>query len=447
MALPPGPRGPAVYQSLRLMLSPIDYLERCLRRFGDVFTLRFVGMGDLVYVADTEAIKGIFTGDASVFRAGEANQIMEPVLGERSVLLLDEDEHLRERRLLLPPFHGERVRRYRELVGEIAAAEIARWPRGRPFELRPRMQAITLEVILRAVFGIQEAERLDRLRALLPRMLDHGTVVVWMPFLRRDLGPGSPWRRFLRVRAEVDELLYDEIARRREAADLEEREDVLSMLLQTRSEGQGPLTQKELRDELMTLLLAGHETTATGLAWAFERLTRNPRVMHRLRESLDEEDEGEAYLEAVAKETLRARPVVYDVARKLGVPATVKGWELPAGAYVVPSITAVHLLRGIYEDAAEFRPERFLDGDQPDSYAWIPFGGGRRRCIGAAFATMEMKAVLAEVVRHVEVRAADPKPERMKLHNVTLKPAKGARVVVADRRPLPSQQRVAASTA
>ena len=408
MALPPGPRGPAVYQSLRLMLRPIDYLEHCLRRYGDVFTLRFVGMGNLVYVADTETIKEVFTGDASVFRAGEANEVMEPVLGSRSVLLLDEDEHLRERRLLLPPFHGERVRRYRELVGEIAAAEIDRWPRGRPFPLRPRMQAITLEVIMRAVFGIQEGERLDRLRALLPRMLDHGTVVVWMPFLRRDLGPGSPWRRFVRVRGEVDALIYDEIRRRREAPDLEERDDILSMLLQARNEDGVAMTEKELRDELMTLLLAGHETTATGLAWAFERLTRNPRVMSRLVESL--EDDDDTYLDAVAKETLRARPVVYDVARRLGAPATVKGWRLPAGAYVVPSITAVHLLQGIYERAEEFRPERFLEGDQPDSYAWIPFGGGRRRCIGAAFATMEMKAVLAEVLARVEVQRRTSAP-------------------------------------
>jgi cytochrome P450 family 135 len=431
MALPPGPRGPAVYQSLRLMLRPVDYLEHCFRRYGDVFTLRFVGMGDLVYVADPETIKEVFTGDASVFRAGAANEVLEPVLGSRSVLLLDEEEHLRERRLLLPPFHGERVRRYRELVGEIAAAEIERWPRGRPFALRPRMQAITLEVIMRAVFGIQEGERLDRLRALLPRMLDHGTIVVWMPFLRRDLGPGSPWRRFVRVRAEVDALLFDEIRRRREVADLEERDDVLSMLLQARNEDGEPMSEPELRDELITLLLAGHETTATGLAWAFERLTRNPRVMSRLVESL--EDDDEAYLDAVAKETLRARPVVYDVARRLGAPATVKGWKLPAGAYVVPSITAVHLLQGIYDRAEEFRPERFLEGDQPDAYSWIPFGGGRRRCIGAAFATMEMKAVLAEVLARVEVRAPDPRPERIKLHNVTLVPAKGARVLVADR--------------
>jgi cytochrome P450 family 135 len=440
MPLPPGPRGPAVLQSLRLLLQPIDFLEQCLRRYGDLFTLRFVGMGDLVYVADTETVKEIFTGDPQVFHAGEANEVMEPVLGSRSVLLLDEDEHLRERRLLLPPFHGERVRGYRELVGAIAAAEVERWPRGRPFSLRPRMQAITLEVILRAVFGIREADRLDRLRSLLPKMLDHGTVVVWMPFLRRDLGPGSPWRRFTRVRAEVDGLLLDEIRRRRDAADLGERDDVLSMLLQARDEDGRPLGEKELRDELMTLLLAGHETTATGLAWAFERLTRHPRVLSRLMESLTDE-EDDAYLDAVAKETLRARPVVYDVARKLAAPATVKGWQLPAGAYVVPSITAIHLLRGIYDRAEEFRPERFLDGDPPDSYAWIPFGGGRRRCIGAAFATMEMKAVLREVLKRVEVRAPDPKPERIRLHNVTLVPGKGARVVVADRvrPPVPSE--------
>jgi cytochrome P450 len=256
---------------------------------------------------------------------------------------------------------------------------------------------------------------------------------VWTPFMRGDLGPGSPWRRFVRVRAKVDELLLDEIRRRREAPDLEERDDVLSMLLLARNEDGEPMTEKELRDELITLLLAGHETTATGLAWAFERLTRTPRVMARLLESLEDEDEGDAYLDAVAKETLRARPVVYDVARKLGAPATVKGWRLPAGVHVVPSITAIHLFQGVYEQADEFRPERFLEGDQPDSYAWIPFGGGRRRCIGAAFATMEMKAVMAEVLRRVEVRAPDLTPERLKLHNVTLMPAKGARVVVSDR--------------
>jgi cytochrome P450 family 135 len=430
MALPPGPRGPALLQSLRLILSPIGFLEHCLGRYGDVFTLRFVGMGDLVYVADTEAVKDIFTGDAHVFHAGEANQVMEPVLGPRSLLLLDEDEHLRERRLLLPPFHGDRVRRYRELVAEIAAAETARWPRGREFPLRPRMQAITLEVILRAVFGIREAERLDRLRTLIPKMLDHGGVIIWMPFLRRDLGPGSPWRRFVRVRAEVDRLLLDEIRRRREVADLDERDDVLSLLLQARGEDGQPMGDGELRDELVTLLLAGHETTATGLAWAFERLTRTQRVMAHLEEAIAADDEE--YLDAVVKETLRARPVVYDVARKLAAPATVKGWEVPAGAYVVPSITGIHLLQGVYEEPDEFRPERFLES-QPDSYAWIPFGGGRRRCIGAAFAQMEMKVVLREVLLRVTLRAPDPKPEKQKLHNVTLVPAKGARVVVADR--------------
>jgi cytochrome P450 len=443
MTLPPGPRGPAFVQSLRLMLRPIDYMEACLRRYGDVFTLRFIGMGNLVYVADTEIVKEIFTGDPRIFHAGEANQVMEPVLGSRSVLLLDDDEHLRERRLLLPPFHGERVRRYRELVAEIAGREVERWPRGEPFSLRPRMQAITLEVILRAVFGIREAERLDRLRALLPRMLDHGTVVVWTPFLRRDLGPGSPWRRFVRVRAQVDSLLLDEIRGRRQAADLAERDDILSMLLQARREDGTPMGEDELRDELMTLLLAGHETTATGLAWAFERLARNPQVMARLVESLDDTDE--AYLEAVAKETLRARPVVYDVARKLAAPVTIRGWKLPAGTYVVPSITAIHLLRGIYERADEFVPERFL-GSQPEPYAWIPFGGGPRRCIGAAFATMEMKVVLREVLTRVAVRAPDRSPERQRLRNVTLVPAKGARVIVEERPSASSRAEAAAES-
>jgi cytochrome P450 len=432
MTLPPGPVGPALVQTARLIRDPLGFLEGSIRRYGDVFTVRFIGMGNLVYIADAQILKEVFTGDPSLLRAGEANAFMEPVLGPRSLLLLDRDEHLHQRRLLLPPFHGEKVRHYAEMVAEVVAREVERWPLGRPFALRPRTQAITLEVILRAVFGIQEAERLDRLRDLIPRLLRHGNMVVWMPWMHRDLGPLSPWGRFKRLRDAVDEILFDEIRHRRELDDLAERDDVLSLLVQARDEEGRPMSDAELRDELLTLLLAGHETTATGLAWAFERLLRHPSALGRLVDEIDAGTEEE-YLDAVVKETLRVRPVVYDVARLLTAPFSVRGWELPAGTYVVPSITGVHLFTGHYPEAQEFRPERFLEG-QPEPYEWIPFGGGRRRCIGAAFAQMEMKAALREILSLVTLRAPAPDSEAVRLHNVTLVPAKGARVAVTARR-------------
>jgi cytochrome P450 len=429
MSLPAGPRGPAWAQTLRFMRDPLAFLERCLARYGDVFTIRFLGYGNLVYTTDPEAIKEIFTGDGSTFQAGRANEVLEPVLGARSVLLLDEDAHLHQRRLLLPSFHGESVRRYGELMHEIAEREAVNWPRGRPIAMRPRMQSITLEVILRAVFGINEAERLAHLRTLIPPMLATSNAIVWMPWLRREF-PFGPWRRFVRARAQVDEIIYDEIRHRRGLDDLGERDDVLSLLLAARDENGVAMTDGELRDELVTLLVAGHETTAIGLAWALERLARNPAVLDRLHAELDQGDE--TYLDAVVKETLRSRTVVFDVARYLSSAVELKGHLLPAGTYVVPAIALVHRLGTLYGDPEAFRPERFLDG-QPDPYTWIPFGGGIRRCIGAAFASFEMKVVLATLLGTLTVREAQPQDEPARFRNVTLVPAKGARVIVEDR--------------
>jgi cytochrome P450 family 135 len=429
MSLPAGPRAPAWAQTLRFVRDPLVFLDRCVARYGDVFTIRFLGIGNLVYTIDPGAIKEIFAGDASTFQAGRANEVLEPVLGPRSVLLLDEEAHLHQRRLLLPAFHGESVRRYGELMKEIAAREAASWPRGEPLAMRPRMQSITLEVILRAVFGIQEAERLARLRTLIPPLLATSNAIVWMPWLRREL-PFGPWRRFVRARAQVDEIIYDEIQHRRGLEDLAERDDVLSLLLAARDENGVAMTDGELRDELVTLLVAGHETTAIGLAWALERLARNQDVLDRLRAELDRGDE--TYLEAVVKETLRSRTVVFDVARHLSSAVELKGHVLPAGSYVVPAIALVHRLATLYPDPEAFRPGRFLDG-QPDPYTWIPFGGGIRRCIGAAFASFEMKVVLATLLGTVTVRQAQAHDEPAKFRNVTLVPAKGARVVVEDR--------------
>jgi cytochrome P450 len=438
MTLPPGPRGPSPVTMLRLFRDPIGFMESCVARYGRMFTLRWMGLGNLVYVADPQLIKEVFTGDVRVFHAGDANAMLEPVLGRRSVLLLDEEEHLRQRRLLLAPFHGDSVRRYGELIEAITAREVESWPTHTSFALRPRMQALTLEVILRAVFGVREAERLARLRESIPKLLTMGNLVVWLPWAQREWIPLGPWRRFIRARAAVDAILFDEIRRRREErADdsTDEGDDVLSLLLQARYEDGSGMSDAELRDELVTLLVAGHETTATGLSWAFERLLRSPAALGRLTTAIDAgEDE---YLDAVVKETLRVRPVVFDVGRVLTAPIEIGGYRLPAKTYLVPAITAVHRSPTLYPQPRDFRPERFLDG-QPESYAWIPFGGGPRRCIGAAFASFEMKVVIRTVLARARLVAADRRDERVRLHNVTLVPAKGARVVLRERRVLGS---------
>src|SRR5256714_3136475 len=310
MSLPPGPRLPKAAQTARLARDAIGYMRRCRARYGDLFTLRYYPFDDLVYVCDPEVIRDIFTGDPDVFRAGEANQFMEPTLGPRSVLLLDGGDHLRMRKRMLPPFRGRSVTRYRDVMADIAARELETWPIGRPFPLRPRMQAITLEVILRAVFGIEDSERLERLRTSLLAMLNVNMIHGALPFTRVDLGPRSPWGRYLRARAAADEIIFEQIASRRAQAGGVEHDDVLALLLAVEDEDGAGLTDAELRDELVTLLLAGHETTATALAWAFERIVRHPEVASRLR---DEAAAGETgYVDAVVKETLRSRPVVID---------------------------------------------------------------------------------------------------------------------------------------
>jgi cytochrome P450 len=291
------------------------------------------------------------------------------------------------------------------------------------------MQAITLEVILRAVFGVRDGERMDRFRERIPRLADATSLLAWLPFMDQDLGRLSPTARFRRAREGVDELIYAEIADRRREPD--RGEDVLSLLLTARHEDGSSMSDVELRDELMTLLTAGHETTATGLSWAFERLMRTPRVMARLVASLDDDE----YVDAVVKETLRVRPVIADVVRLLTCDTEVGGYLLPAGTLVLPAIAAVHARADLYPEPEEFRPERFIDG-QPEPYAWIPFGGGVRRCIGASFAQMEMRVVLREVLRRVRLRAPSQRAERPRIQHVTVVPARGARAVVAERLPL-----------
>jgi cytochrome P450 family 135 len=427
-ALPPGSRAPSLVQAGRYLRDPLGFLPRHQERYGEVFSVHFPFFGRIVYVSSPELVKAVFTGSPDVFHAGEANAtVLEPALGPNSVLTLDDEPHLRQRKLLLPPFHGDRIRRYGELMLEVTRREMESWPVGEPFSLRPSTQRITLSVILRAVFGIHDEARVERAGKLIDRFSDRVTTITRYPFLRRDLGPGSPWRRFLAARRRLDEFVYEEIALRRAEAESSEGDDVLSLLLRARHDDGSPMSDAELRDELLTVIGAGHETTATALAWAMERLLRNPRVLARLRDSIAAGEDD--YLEATVKETLRVRPVILDVARKLTAPATIGGYELPAGSFVVPAIAGLHYREDLFPQPQEFRPERFLDG-KVDNYAWIPFGGGIRRCVGAAFAEFEMRTILREIVSRADLRAPDPAPEKVKIRNITMTPQHGTRVVL-----------------
>jgi cytochrome P450 len=428
MALPPGPRSPAVVNTLRLAYRPLAVLRDWRRRFGDVFTVRTVGFGVGVYVADPEAIRQLFTGDQSDLRAGEANSFMKPILGAHSVLVLDGPRHLRQRKLLLPPFQGSRVGAFREIIRDLAEREIASWRPGAQLVLRERMRALTFEVICRAVFGVTQPESVARLRERLIAVVDSSPLFMLSRAARADLGPLSPGGRFARRLRAADVLLYEEIERRRLAPDLDERSDVLSLLLRARDEQGEPMTSAELRDELFTMLAAGHETTATGLAFAFELLLRHPRVLARLREELEAADDDD-YLDAVVKETLRLRPVLDAAERTLTVPRTVAGWELPAGVKVYPGIALVHMREDLYPRPREFRPERFLD-DGAESYSWLPFGGGIRRCIGAALAQAEMAEVLRVAVPAVELRPLRERADPVVLRGITLAPRHGVPVAV-----------------
>jgi cytochrome P450 len=406
-------------------------MDDAARRYGDMFTLRITHEGTWVFISDPDAVKQVFTGDPRLLHAGEANIVLLPVLGSHSVLLLDDDSHMAQRKLMLPSFHGERMRGYESTMAAVAAREIERWPTGQPLPAWPTMQAITLEVIMRTVFGVHEGGRLDRIGDVLRNLLGFATQPVRMALLA-TLGPRRVAELGL-VRSAVapaDELIYEEIRARRDASDLADRDDVLSLLLQARHDDGSPMSDKELRDELMTLLVAGHETSATALAWALDALTHHPAALARLR---DEVDSGEdTYLDAVVKEVLRLRPVIALVLRRLVEPMEIGGRTLPAGVNVAPSIYLLHRRADVYDEPRAFRPERFLD-EPPGTYTWIPFGGGVRRCIGASFAQFEMKVVLRELVSRLDIRAARAEPERRVRRAIVFAPHRGGEVVITRR--------------
>jgi cytochrome P450 family 135 len=423
-ALPAGPTEPPIWQTLRWLLRPISFLESCRRRFGDAFSVRFLGFErPLVMLSDPDAIRALYGNAEHGLPAGRTIALL-PILGPRSLLLLEGSEHLARRRLMLPPFHGARMRAYEETVREVVAGDVETWPTDEPFALHPHMQQVTLEVILRAVFGVTDPERRDALAARLARMLaDTSSAGLQLAVLmsRRFRRAPDPLRPLQERRREIDAMLDREIAERR----ADPREDILSMLVAARFENGEPLADGEIRDQLMTLLLAGHETTATGLAWTFDLLVRHPDALERARED-------DKYLRAVVTESLRLRPVVPLAGRRLVAPLAVDGHELPPGTDVTPAIWLAHTRADRYPEPFAFRPERHLDGGQATS-AWIPFGGGVRRCIGAAFAEMEMRVAIAEILRRRTLRAATSEAERPARRNVTFSPAGGTRVIAAGR--------------
>lgn len=425
--LPAGPRLPIAVQTAAWIARPWDFMTRCAAQHGDMFTMKLVGLGAIVMVSHPEVVREVFTASPELLHAGEANRVLLPVVGPNSVMLLDGDAHREQRRLLMPAFRGSHLQSYTNTIRDIAEAEIARWPRGEPVRLLPQMQKLTLEVILRVVFGLQHGERVDRLRAALRRMLAL-SMNVFGQMMMLVVGP-EQMRTALahRVLREVDRLLYEEIAARRQVDDLDERTDVLSMLLKAKHSEGDPMSDREVRDELITLLLAGHETTASGLAWAVERTIRHPDIQSRLVEAA--RADAHEYIDAVVKESLRLRPVVSLVGRRLKEPMVIGGVPLPAGVAVVPSIYLMHRRPEIYPDPEQFRPERFL-GDHAGTYTWIPFGGGVRRCLGATFAEFEMRIVLAALFASSQLRPDRPEPEPVHRRSVTHVPGRGTTVIL-----------------
>jgi cytochrome P450 len=429
-ALPPGPRLPRTVQTVAWWTRTVPFLERCRARYGKRFTIRLVQSPPFVHHSEPEHIRAIFTAPAEALHPGEGAKVLEPVVGANSVILLDERAHLSQRKLMLPAFHGEKMQRLAGLMREVTEREVAAWPRGEAVALHPRLQALTLEIILRAVFGLDSGDRLDALRDRLSRILTFGSrPASLIPALQR----GKTWREFTARRDEVDALLYQTIDERRGDAN-GDRDDVLAMLLEARHEDGSPMSPVELRDELMTLLVAGHETTASELAWAFERLAREPEVVARLTDEIDSGDD-DAYVTATIHETLRRRPVLANAAPRLVMePVEIGGWHFEPGVCLLADAYLLHHDPDIYPDPYGFRPERFLD-EQPGTYTWIPFGGGRRRCLGASFAQLEMKIVLRAVLEQMELSPARPGAEGARRRSITLSPRSGARTVLRARRP------------
>ncbi len=424
--LPPGPPLPAVVQAGLIWVAPMRFLRICHRRYGDRFTVRIPRMGATVYLSDPDDIRSVMRGDPGMYHAGEANTPIAEIVGWGSVAVLDDEAHRRSRGMMLPAFHGDSVRRQVSEMVAITAQEVAGWPVDDQFPVLPRMQAITLEVILRTVIGVQEKDRLAALRTALPPMVEIGSPLELLPPPRvlRNVGR---WRQREQRKTRARALLREEITRCRQDPRGSQRSDALAMLVHSVDDTGQPMTDDELVDQLVTLLLAGHETTATALAWTFERLIRDRALLDRTARSAQSGDN--TWLDAVCKESLRARPVIYQVGRRLTEPLQLAAYRIPAGTILAPSIDLVHHSAQHYPDPEVFRPQRFLD-QRADPSVWFPFGGGLRRCLGATFALVEMRTVLREVLRRVELAPTTAPDEHTRARHVMLVPHQGAVVRV-----------------
>jgi len=422
----PGPRLPGPLQSLFGIAFPLETRRAVRKRYGGIFRSNDSIVGEVFHVADRDLVERMFKWKPPEYKVAEPRQMMEPVVGPASLLLLDGARHMRMRKLMLPPFHGQAIARYAELIEQITDREIDEWGPGDTIRTRTVAQAITMEVMIRAVFGVSDPDRIDELKQRLPRLSSINPVLLVM---QKDLGPLSPWGRFVRNRDRVDEILYEEIGQRRDDPDRDAHNDILTLLLSARDDEGNPLTDRELRDELITILLAGHETTATSIGWAFERLLRSPVALERLTAEVKAGESGE-YLDAAIKETLRVRPVITEVFRSPTEPMELGGYLFEPGTQMAASIALLQLDPELYPpDPLAFRPERFLEG-APEPYAWIPFGGGVRRCIGASFALLEMKIVIARILARTQLRARRAKDEKMRFRGVTVLPSRGGEAIV-----------------
>jgi cytochrome P450 len=434
--LPAGPRMPAVLQTLGTWNRPTAFLSRCRARYGKRFTIRSLGQPPFVVLSDPQDIKELFTAPPEVLHPGEGARILEPIVGRHSVILLDEAPHLEQRKLLLPAFHGERMQALAGLMGELTEREVSRWPCEETIELHPRLQRLTLEIVLEAVFGLEQGARLERLRELLTELLAFGDNPLSIlplprhPLAQRVLSSRGPVAKLERLVAQADELIFALIEERRR--DGAEGADVLALLLAAEHEDGSPMSPAELRDELMTALVAGHETTASQLAWAFAQLSREPAVVERLLGEL-KEGSDEEYLTATINEIMRLRPVLPNAEPRLvKQPIEIGGVTYPVGVVLTANAHLVHRDPEIYPEPHAFSPERFLE-TPPGTYTWIPFGGGRRRCLGASFALLEMKVVLCEVLERYELEPIGERPETARMRGITISPAKGCQVILRDR--------------
>ena len=440
-----GPKTPRFFQLTEWIFKPLQMMEKSAKTYGDTFKLFLVGNNPMVFLSHPQAIKEIFTASPDKFDSGRGNQLVAALLGEQSLVLLDGRPHQRQRKLLTPPFHGDRMKSYGDLICKITEKVISNWKIGEPFEVRNSMQEISLSVILQAVFGLSEGERYDEIKQLIGSILDISgsplrAMLVFVPLLQKDLGAWSPWGSFLRQQKRLDDLLYAEINERRDNPDAS-REDILSLMMAARDEAGQPMTDQEMRDELMTLLVAGHETTASSLTWAFYWIHHLPEVREKLLAELDEVDNQDLnsiaklpYLDAVCAETLRIYPIALIAFPRINkAPVKIMGCEYPAETQLTPCIYLTHHREDLYPEPKQFKPDRFIE-KQYSPYEYLPFGGGNRRCIGMAFALFEMKLVLTTVLKNLDLGIVNNHQVKPTRRGGTLAPSGGKWLVVKGKR-------------